>query len=34
MSADWAWHLAVSPGRQLELAARAAQLARHLVATG
>jgi polyhydroxyalkanoate synthase len=28
MSADWAWHLAVSPGRQLELAARAAQLAR------
>ncbi len=24
--ADWAWHLAVSPGRQMELAARAAQL--------
>ncbi len=25
--ADWAWHLGVSPGRQMELAARAAQLA-------
>ena len=25
--ADWAWHLAVSPGRQMELAALAAQLA-------
>jgi polyhydroxyalkanoate synthase len=25
--ADWAWHLAVSPGRQMELAARAAQAA-------
>jgi polyhydroxyalkanoate synthase len=25
--ADWAWHLALSPGRQLELAALAAQLA-------
>jgi polyhydroxyalkanoate synthase len=24
--ADWAWHLGVSPGRQMELAARAAQL--------
>jgi polyhydroxyalkanoate synthase len=24
--ADWAWHLGLSPGRQLELAARAAQL--------
>ena len=28
MSADWAWHLALSPGRQLELAALAAQLTR------
>ena len=26
--ADWAWHLAVSPGRQMELAALAAQLGR------
>jgi polyhydroxyalkanoate synthase len=26
--ADWAWHLGVSPGRQLELAALAAQLTR------
>ena len=25
--ADWAWHLGLSPGRQMELAARAAQLA-------
>lgn len=25
--ADWAWHLILSPGRQLELAALAAQLA-------
>ena len=25
--ADWAWHLGVSPGRQMELAALAAQLA-------
>jgi hypothetical protein len=25
--ADWAWHLALSPGRQFELAALAAQLA-------
>ena len=24
--ADWAWHLGVSPGRQMELAALAAQL--------
>ena len=28
MSADWAWHLGVSPGRQMELAALAAQLVR------
>ncbi|MGS0758480.1 poly-beta-hydroxybutyrate polymerase N-terminal domain-containing protein, partial [Roseateles sp. GG27B] len=26
-TADWAWHLAVSPGRQLELATLAMQLA-------
>jgi polyhydroxyalkanoate synthase len=26
--ADWAWHLAISPGRQMELAALAAQLGR------
>ena len=28
MAADWAWHLGVSPGRQMELAALAAQLTR------
>jgi polyhydroxyalkanoate synthase len=32
--ADWAWHLGVSPGRQLELAARSGQLARDALATG
>jgi polyhydroxyalkanoate synthase len=31
--ADWAWHLGVSPGRQLELAARWGQLAREALAT-
>ena len=30
--ADWAWHLAVSPGRQMELAALAAQLGRDTLA--
>jgi polyhydroxyalkanoate synthase subunit PhaC len=32
--ADWAWHLAMSPGRQLELAALAAQLAAETLRTG
>jgi polyhydroxyalkanoate synthase len=32
--ADWAWHLGVSPGRQLELAALATQLARETLSPG
>ena len=32
-TADWAWHLALSPGRQLELAALAARLASESVQT-
>jgi hypothetical protein len=32
--ADWAWHLGVSPGRQLELAALATQLTRDALSAG
>jgi polyhydroxyalkanoate synthase len=31
--ADWAWHLGVSPGRQMELAALATQLTRDALNT-
>jgi polyhydroxyalkanoate synthase len=33
-AADWAWHLALSPGRRLELAALALQLGRQQLAEG